>query len=132
MSSDGMNTFSLVSKDAEKESLQINFAALSCRRYTGRCTMRVLRGGAWNNQPNNLSCAIRNRNEPDIRNNNIGLRCAKTPLGNEPKKKRSQGDKILQALSSRKPAAHGLPESGTGVFTAPVRCSACHAEPNIK
>jgi len=38
-----------------------------------------LRGGAWNNQPHNVVCAIRNGNEPDDRNNNIGFRCAKTP-----------------------------------------------------
>ncbi|NUO81987.1 SUMF1/EgtB/PvdO family nonheme iron enzyme [candidate division KSB1 bacterium] len=63
----------------DKENLQINFTALSCSRFTGRRTKRVLRGGAWNNQPNNLSCARRNRNEPNNRNNNIGLRCAKTP-----------------------------------------------------
>jgi hypothetical protein len=41
----------------------------------------VLRGGAWNNQPHNVACAIRNHNEPDDRNNNIGFRVAKTPCG---------------------------------------------------
>jgi len=94
--------------------LQINFAALYWSRITGRRTKRVLRGGAWNNQPHNLSCAIRNRNEPDNRNNNIGLRCAKTPLGNVPKDKEPS-----QALGFLKPAAHGLPECGTvGVHRA--------------
>jgi hypothetical protein len=34
----------------------------------------VLRGGAWNNNQNNARCAYRNRNNPHIRNNNIGLR----------------------------------------------------------
>lgn len=31
-------------------------------------------GGAWNNNADNLRCAIRNRNHPDNRNNNIGFR----------------------------------------------------------
>ncbi|MFQ5639306.1 MAG: SUMF1/EgtB/PvdO family nonheme iron enzyme [bacterium] len=39
-----------------------------------------MRGGAWNNQPQNVSCANRNNNQPDNRNNNIGFRCAKTPI----------------------------------------------------
>ena len=35
---------------------------------------RVLRGGAFNNNENNVRCAYRNRNNPNNRNNNIGLR----------------------------------------------------------
>lgn len=35
---------------------------------------RALRGGSWNNNTDNLPCAIRNRNNPDNRNNNIGFR----------------------------------------------------------
>jgi hypothetical protein len=35
----------------------------------------VLRGGAFNNHNQNVRCAYRNNNEPDIRNNNIGFRC---------------------------------------------------------
>ena len=34
---------------------------------------RVLRGGAWNNNPDNSSAANRNHNRPDKRNNNIGF-----------------------------------------------------------
>jgi len=34
------------------------------------------RGGSWNNQTDNLRCAIRNRNHPNNRNNNIGFRLA--------------------------------------------------------
>jgi hypothetical protein len=44
---------------------------------------RVLRGGAWNNHPENARTANRNRNQPDNRNNNRGFRvvCAShTPL----------------------------------------------------
>ena len=44
-------------------------------------TLRVLRGGSWNNKPANLRSANRNRNAPDNRNNNIGLRLASTACG---------------------------------------------------
>jgi hypothetical protein len=36
--------------------------------------IRVLRGGAFNNNPNDVRGAVRNRNKPDNRNNNIGFR----------------------------------------------------------
>jgi hypothetical protein len=39
---------------------------------------RVLRGGSWNNNPQNLRSANRNRNQPDNRNNNVGFRVAST------------------------------------------------------
>jgi len=35
---------------------------------------RVLRGGSWGNNPENCRAAYRNRNAPDTRNNNYGLR----------------------------------------------------------
>ncbi|MEW6241234.1 MAG: SUMF1/EgtB/PvdO family nonheme iron enzyme [Chloroflexota bacterium] len=35
---------------------------------------RVLRGGSYNNEDRNLRCAIRNRNNPNNRNNNLGFR----------------------------------------------------------
>jgi formylglycine-generating enzyme required for sulfatase activity len=34
----------------------------------------VLRGGAFNNNQNNVRCAYRNRNNPNNRNDNIGFR----------------------------------------------------------
>ncbi|MEK9142046.1 MAG: SUMF1/EgtB/PvdO family nonheme iron enzyme [Nitrospirota bacterium] len=43
--------------------------------------MVVLRGGSWNNNPQNLRSANRNNNKPTNRNNNIGFRCAKTLHG---------------------------------------------------
>jgi formylglycine-generating enzyme required for sulfatase activity len=44
----------------------------------GSRSLRVLRGGAWNNNPENLRSANRNRNQPDNRNNNVGFRVAST------------------------------------------------------
>ena len=35
---------------------------------------RVVRGGSWNNNPDNARSADRNDNEPDNRNDNIGFR----------------------------------------------------------
>jgi len=52
----------------------------------GRCLMaRVLRGGSWNNNPNNCRSAYRNNNTPDNRNNNIGFRIV-LPLHFQPLK----------------------------------------------
>jgi hypothetical protein len=39
---------------------------------------RALRGGAWNNNEDNLRVSNRNRNNPSNRNNNIGFRCARS------------------------------------------------------
>ncbi|WP_210160481.1 SUMF1/EgtB/PvdO family nonheme iron enzyme [Rhodomicrobium vannielii] len=41
-------------------------------------SLRVLRGGSWNNNPQNLRAAYRNRNTTDNRNNNNGFRLAST------------------------------------------------------
>ena len=35
-----------------------------------------MRGGSWNNNPQNVRVSNRNRNRPTNRNNNIGFRCA--------------------------------------------------------
>jgi len=45
--------------------------------WTAPCR-RVLRGGSWNNNPQNLRSANRNRNTTDNRNNNIGFRVGST------------------------------------------------------
>jgi hypothetical protein len=45
--------------------------------WTAPCR-RVLRGGSWNNNPQNLRAANRNRNTPDNRNNNNGFRVGRT------------------------------------------------------
>ena len=41
-------------------------------------SQRVIRGGAWNNNPRNLRSANRNRNTRSNRNNNIGFRLAQS------------------------------------------------------
>ncbi|MBI3271904.1 MAG: SUMF1/EgtB/PvdO family nonheme iron enzyme [Planctomycetes bacterium] len=35
---------------------------------------RVLRGGAWNNEPQNVRAGYRNNDQPDNRNDNAGFR----------------------------------------------------------
>ena len=40
---------------------------------------RVLRGGAYWNEARNLRSANRNRNEPENRNDNVGVRCVRGP-----------------------------------------------------
>ena len=39
----------------------------------------VLRGGSWNNEPQRLRGAARNRNDPHNRNENRGFRLASPP-----------------------------------------------------
>jgi len=47
---------------------------------TGRSdSPRVLRGGSWNNDPDNCRAPNRNRNDPSNRNDNLGFRVASTP-----------------------------------------------------
>ena len=49
--------------------------------WQGRVENKVLRGGAWNNETDNLRVANRNNNQPDNSNNNIGFRCALSAPG---------------------------------------------------
>jgi len=46
---------------------------------------RVLRGGSFNNDHDNLRCANRNNNDPDNRNDNIGFRVVLVAGGSAPK-----------------------------------------------
>jgi|GEM_PF-6941652 len=45
---------------------------------TGACGTRVVRGGSWNNNPDNARVAYRVRHEPAYRNDNLGFRLART------------------------------------------------------
>jgi formylglycine-generating enzyme required for sulfatase activity len=40
--------------------------------------VRVVRGGSWDLNRNDLRCATRDRNAPTNRNNDVGFRCAST------------------------------------------------------
>jgi formylglycine-generating enzyme required for sulfatase activity len=47
--------------------------------YTsGSCSIRVFRGGSWNDYPQDLRSAYRLRNSPTIRLNDLGFRVART------------------------------------------------------
>jgi hypothetical protein len=48
----------------------------------------VLRGGAYNNNPRDVRCAYRNRNNPDNRNDNIGFRVVASTLSSLPEMRR--------------------------------------------
>lgn len=41
---------------------------------------RVIRGGSWNNNPQNLRSANRNNNTPDNSNDNVGFRLVSTKV----------------------------------------------------
>ena len=47
--------------------------AKALEAWTAPCR-RVVRGGSWNNNPQNLRTANRKRNTADNRNNNLGFR----------------------------------------------------------
>ena len=47
--------------------------------YGSNQTMRLLRGGSWNNNPRNCRSANRNRRHQDNRNNNVGFRLCRFP-----------------------------------------------------
>jgi len=61
----------------------------------------VLRGGSWNNNPDNARCAYRNDNNPDNDNDNNGFRLAtRAPRPPEMRRdalSRSKGDALSQS-----------------------------------
>jgi hypothetical protein len=80
---------------------------------------RVLRGGSWNNNPQNLRSANRNRNNPTNRNNNNGFRLASTPSDR------------LRRSASPKGAMSGKPDIAARVaaFTDAAREQRVRPEP---
>ena len=79
---------------------------------------RVLRGGSWNNNPQNLRSANRNRNNPTNRNNNNGFRLASTLTGRVRMFKDMRSDHELrpgQAMTIKR-------ASGLHVVGAPPSC----------
>jgi len=94
--------------------------------------VQVLRGGAWNNQLDNVACAIRNGNEPDDRNNNIGFRCAKTPCGKTKSKKQTAKGNFRQARFPGIRRLMGCRSVETWVFIALVRRPVPQTGPKIK
>ena len=63
--------------------------------------VRVVRGGAWNNDPRDCRSAYRNRNHPTNRNTNVGFRLAASHI------------EVTAGLS-----LPGLPGDGAGRFRA--------------
>ena len=75
---------------------------------------RVLRGGAFNNDANNLRAAYRNNNDPDNENNNLGFRVvwssAGVPeiVGRSSFRGQSSGPRASSAGSARFPVQSGI------------------------
>jgi Sulfatase-modifying factor enzyme 1 len=84
------------------------------------CSSRVLRGGSWNNNPQNLRSANRNRNNPTNRNNNRGFRLASTLTGRMAAFTGADSDHELRPG----PAMTIKRRSGSGVVGAPPSCRA--------
>jgi len=74
---------------------------------------RVVRGGSWINNPRNLRCANRNRNDPDNRNNNLGFRLVVSH------------DSPEKAGNAACPRADGRGLQGESARPAPGRGSPC-------
>jgi RNA-directed DNA polymerase len=66
---------------------------LTPEAWTAPCG-RVARGGSWNNTPENLRSAYRNRNTPGNRNNNLGFRVGSTLFARAGATKVSPGEHL--------------------------------------
>ncbi|MGO8746124.1 MAG: SUMF1/EgtB/PvdO family nonheme iron enzyme [Thermoguttaceae bacterium] len=90
-------------------------ATFSAVRYLWgrRPALRVLRGGSWNNRPNNDRSANRNRNTPDNRNNNTGFRVASTAIRARPEPGHDRNRSIYGSRRARRRAVHDR-RSGVG------------------
>ena len=73
---------------------------------------RVIRGGSWNNNARNCRSANRNRNTPENRNNNLGFRVLRSPIGSAA----GGGAKPVKPSGSVGPSgANGAATRGAGV-----------------
>jgi Sulfatase-modifying factor enzyme 1 len=82
---------------------------------------RVLRGGSWNNNPDNARSANRNRNNAGNRNNSIGLRLASTLVKPEPVWSRSRRvckrvSRVCHDENGRENAARAGARFGSGMW----------------
>ena len=86
-----------------------SFQALCFREGDRPEGKRILRGGSWNNNPNNMRSANRNRNNTDNRNNNNGFRLVQ-----------SAHDVCFEAVS-RSCVVYGWCKRGMGVHESVSR-----------
>jgi len=77
-------------------------------------SVRAVRGGSWNNQSDNLSCASRNYNNPDNRNNNMGFRVVSVFSPNHAHRAPRPRDVNLM------PVFHGTPDRCPGMTYGPL------------
>ena len=68
--------------------------------------VKVLRGGAWNNNDNNARASSRNDNDPNNQNDNIGFRCVAAAPG--------------AFFESQVPRVYGRGASAQGEHSGPV------------
>ena len=96
---------------------------------------RVVRGGSWNNEPRRVRAAVRNRNAPHNRNNNLGFRLAIPPTKAQSRYVHGYNGRAVWASMSPFPglAGTGAPNSiVTGRWGAgPKACrrSCAHFQP---
>ena len=77
----------------------MNFHSAFNKGQSQISTNRVLRGGSWNNNNDNIRCANRNNNNPNNDNNNNGFRLSNTIKREFHFETGMEESKIVQALS---------------------------------
>gem|GEM_PF-1860694 len=69
----------------------------------------MLRGGAFNNDTDNVRCAYRNRNDPDNRNDNIGFRVVASTFSQRRRRKCQAGADVAVPSRPRRKMAESVP-----------------------
>ena len=77
----------------------MNFHSAFKKGQSQLSTNRVLRGGSWNNNNDNIRCANRNNNNPNNANNNNGFRLSNTIKREFHSETGMEESTIVQALS---------------------------------